>query len=481
MTHHFSRRTKIVATLGPATDQPGMLGKIIAAGVNVVRLNFSHGSHASQLARMQAVREEAKKQNCIIGILADLQGPKIRVANFEQGKVHLQAGASFILDAAFDSEKGNEHCVGIDYKDLPKDVKVGDTLLLDDGRLEFLVKQVAGTKITCEVIVGGILSNHKGINRRGGGLTAPALTEKDKEDLKFAILHEVDFIAISFPRNAQDMLYAKELVVKAGGHAGLIAKIERTEAVPAIDEIIEVSDGVMVARGDLAVEIGDAQVPSVQRLIIQRARILNKPVIVATQMMESMINSTVPTRAEVSDVATAVLENADAVMLSAETAAGDHPDLVVESMARICIAAELQPDAQVSGHRVECNFQRVDEAIAMATMYTANHLPTKAVIALTESGTTPLLMSRIRTAMPIFGLSRFRQALGRMSLYRGVYPIQFNVTEFTRDEVNRASVQALQNHYDVKFGDVVILTKGDNMGVGGGTNAMKILTVGEVA
>jgi len=478
--HHLQRRTKIIATLGPATDDPAVMESLILAGMNVVRLNFSHGSHQEHQNRIELVRTIVKKCDRIVGILADMQGPKIRVANFQSGKVTLEKGDQFILDASLDSNAGTQQAVGIDYKELPQDVTQGDVLLLDDGRLTFIVDKVSGAQIHCIVEVGGVLSNHKGINRQGGGLSAKALTHKDLEDIKFVNSLNVDYVAISFPRSADDVIEAKELVNAHKGHTGIIAKIERAEAVDHIEDIIMASDGVMVARGDLAVEIGDAEVPVVQKDIIKKARRLDKPVIIATQMMESMITSTVPTRAEVSDVANAVLENVDAVMLSAETAVGKNPLLVIKAVSRVCMTAEQMPRFQKSHHRMESQFTRIDEAIAMATMYTANHLDITAVISLTESGGTALIMSRIRTAMPIYGLSRFKKALGRMSLYRGVYPIKFNVTKFNRDEINRAAVEEMMKHDVLQQGDRVILTKGDHLGEGGGTNAMKILIVGEV-
>src|SRR3990167_3955262 len=441
------RRTKILITLGPATDDPMMMEKLILAGTNCVRLNFSHGLHSDHQRRIELVRKTAEKLNRVIGILGDLQGPKIRVANFIDKKIKLSVGQTFILDASMDSNAGTEKAVGIDYKNLPQDVVSGDILLLDDGRLTFKVQKVQGSQVYCEVMQGGELSNHKGINKQGGGLTAKALTQKDREDLIFAIRMNVDYIAISFPRNAEDVLETRELIKKANGNCGIIAKIERTEAVQEIDSIIKVSDGVMVARGDLAVEIGDAEVPIVQKHIIQRARTLDRPVIIATQMMESMIHSSVPTRAEVSDVANAVLDNTDAVMLSAETAVGEHPALAVAAMVRTCLASELQPRSHVSRHRVEMRFKRVEEAIAMATMYTANHLDIKAIVALTESGATPLWMSRIRTAIPIYGLSRFTKTLGRMTLYRGIYPIAFDPTTYNRDQVNRRAIAFLEGQH----------------------------------
>lgn len=479
--HDILRRTKILATLGPASDAPGVLEKMIEAGVNVVRLNCSHGSIEDQKKRIASVRAIMKETNRWIGVLADLQGPKIRIACFKEGKITLKNGAEFILDAGLGAKEGNQKVVGIDYKNLPRDVSQGDILLLDDGRIRLTVTDVLGDKVHTEVVVGGSLSNHKGINRLGGGLTAPALTEKDIVDLKVMLAEKVDFIAVSFPRDAADMETARAYLKEAGSHVGLIAKIERKEAMDNLDEIIEVSDGVMVARGDLSVEIGDAEVPLAQRRIIQRARTLDKPVIIATQMMESMITNTVPTRAEVSDIASAVLWNADAVMLSAETAAGKYPIKAVQAMANVCRAVEKYPDSHTSNHRVECNFERVDEAVAMATMYTANHLDNiQGIACLTESGMTPLLMSRIRTAIPIFGLSRYKKTLGKMCLYRGIYPVFFDATKMSRDDVNSEVVKTMEEHHILSRGDIVILTKGDNIGVGGGSNAMKILKVGSV-
>lgn len=476
----MERRTKIIATLGPATDDLAMLQRIIHQGVDLVRLNFSHDTHEKHEERIHAVRKAAQQQNRVIGILADLQGPKVRVSSFKSDKIQLNEGDTFTLDASLAEEDGDKNAVGIDYKELPSDVGQNDILLLNDGRLKLIVKKVRGSKIICRVEVGGELSNHKGINRQGGGLSAASLTKKDIADLKFVVGLEVDYIAVSFPRNADDIKCAKNLIKEGKGTASVIAKIERTEAVENIDAIIEESDGVMVARGDLAVEIGDAEVPLVQKDIIHRARSLDKPVIIATQMMESMIHNSVPTRAEVSDVANAVLDNTDAVMTSAETAVGDYPDLVIAVMARTCIVAESQPHSHVSRHRVECRFQRIDEGIAMATMYTANHLNITAIITLTESGVTPLWMSRIRTAIPIYGLSRYKKSLGRMTLYRGVYPIEFDPTQYGRDDINREAVGVMEKQGLLKNGDLVILTKGDYMGIGGGSNAMKVLVVGQV-
>ncbi|MFT3741750.1 MAG: pyruvate kinase [Gammaproteobacteria bacterium] len=473
------RRTKIVATLGPATDNPAILERMLKSGVNVVRINFSHGADLAQ-SRIKAVRECAAKLDVIIGIMADLQGPKIRIARFQKSKINLQKGAQFILDASLASTAGTDVSVGIDYKELPQDVRPGDTLLLDDGRIVLIVKSVEGPKVICQVKVGGELSNNKGINRLGGGLTAAALTDKDKADLLIAVGANVDYLAVSFPRDAKDIHYARQLLTEAGSEAGIIAKIERAEALDNIDEIIMASDGIMVARGDLAVEIGEEQVPGAQKHMIDRARALGRPAITATQMMESMIHSSVPTRAEVSDVANAVLDQTDAVMLSAETAVGDHPDRVVETMARICIAAEKERKTRISGHRLEQKFTRIDEAIAMAALYAANHLGIQALITLTESGATPLMMSRVRTGIPIYALSHNALSLGKMTLYRDVNPINFNVTQLAPEEdLNWACIHFLQEKGILKAQDLVIFTKGDQIGVHGRTNTLKILCVGE--
>lgn len=471
------RRTKIIATLGPATDSPEAFKRLLAAGIDLVRLNFSHGTAEDQIKRVKLVREGAATAGRQIGIIADLQGPKIRISRFKNKKIELIAGKEFILDADLDKDAGDEKNVGIDYKSLPNDVGANDLLLLDDGRLVLKVKQVTGNKIICTVIVGGELSNNKGINRQGGGLSAEALTDKDKADIKTAVSLEVDYIAVSFPRDAGDMLEARRLVEAAGGDAGLIAKIERTEAVRVIDDIIKVSDAVMVARGDLGVEIGDAELPAVQKHIINRARALDKAVITATQMMESMIHNAIPTRAEVFDVSNAVLDGTDAVMLSAETATGDHPDKVVEAMARICLGAEKQSITQVSRHRVECQFLRADEAIAMAAMYTANHYNISAIIALTESGSTPLWMSRIRSGIPVYGLTRSVKTERKITLYRGVYPVHFDFNAVDKEQLNQSAIAKLKERHVVNAGDNVIITYGDLIGMHGGTNTMKIVGV----
>lgn len=474
------RRTKIVVTLGPATDDPKIMQEIIAAGADVARVNFSHGTPDDHKRRVALVRECAEKVGRYIAILADLQGPKIRTQRFKNSKVVLVEGKRFTLDAKLDAAAGDENRVGIAYKELPNDVKSGDTLLLDDGRIVLLVEKVENGEIVCQVITGGDLSNNKGINRQGGGLSAAAITDKDREDIIIAAEMQADYVAISFPRTAADIHRARGLLRSAGGHGSIVAKIERAEAVEDIEEIISATDAVMIARGDLGVEIGDAELPAVQKHIIKLARSLNRVVITATQMMESMIESPIPTRAEVFDVANAVLDGTDAVMLSAETATGKYPVKVVAAMDRICRSAEKHPSAIQSDHRINTRFGRIDEAIAMASMYTANHLGAKAIAALTESGSTPQWMSRISSGIPIYALTPHIQTLRKVALYRGIYPIKFDVLSTDHAVVNKAVIAELVRRQAVKDGDLVIITKGDLAGVHGGTNAMKIVRVGDL-
>ncbi|HKT31543.1 MAG TPA: pyruvate kinase, partial [Gammaproteobacteria bacterium] len=429
------RRTKIVATLGPATDKPEAMQAIVRAGVDVARLNFSHGEAADHQRRVRQLRAASATVGKDVGVLGDLQGPKIRIEKFRAGKVTLKDGQAFTLDAQLPDNAGSSEAVGLSYKALPDDVQAGDLLVLGDGEISLRVEQVRGARIACRVENGGELSDHKGINRQGGGLSAEALTDKDLRDVKFAAQLEVDYLAVSFPRDAADIERARSLLRAAGSRAGIVAKIERAEAIQNLDGIIKASDAVMVARGDLAVEIGDAELPGIQKLIIHRARELQRVVITATQMMESMIASPVPTRAEVLDVANAVMDGTDAVMLSAETAAGKYPIKTVEAMARVCEGAERQRVTMRSPRRQEQHFERVDEAIAMAVMYTANHMDVKAIIALTESGSTPLWMSRISSGIPIYAMTRHETTRRRVTLYRGVYPVAFDVLHENADRV----------------------------------------------
>ncbi|AWM79054.1 pyruvate kinase [Gammaproteobacteria bacterium ESL0073] len=479
-----TRRTKIVATLGPSSNSPEMIEQLILAGIDVARLNFSHGTPEEHKERAALIRRLAKKHNRFVGLLGDLQGPKIRIAKFTDKRIELKEGDTFRFSITHPRDAGTKEVVGIDYPDLVKDCKKGDELLLDDGRVVMAVDQVTKDELICKVIVGGPLSDHKGINRKGGGLTAPALTEKDKADIKLAAEMELEYIAVSFPRDASDMAYARQLKEEAGSSAWLIAKIERAEAVvddEALDGLILASDGVMVARGDLGVEIGDAELVGIQKKIIQHARHNNKLVITATQMMESMINSPMPTRAEVSDVANAVLDYTDAVMLSAESAAGKYPLEAVKAMARVCVGAERNPITRKSNHRLGETFNRWDESIALAAIYTANHFPgVKAIICLTDSGYTPLIMSRIRSSIPIYALTPKPETQGRITLIRGVQPIPFDPAALPEGKVSQAAVDELVKRGAVKDGDWVILTRGDSYTRRDGTNTMKIYRVGDL-
>ncbi len=473
------RRTKIVATLGPATDNDDTLREVIRAGVNVVRVNFSHGSAEDHKKRVDAVRRIADEEDCIVGILGDLQGPKIRVSDFTNGAVELEEGAAFTIDVGHDDKAGDETVVGCTYENLPNDISVDSVLVLDDGRIVLKATGIDGKKIHTEVVVGGKLSNRKGINLRGGGLSAPAITEKDIEDLKLAAELKIDYLGVSFPRDAADINLARKLLDDAGSNAGIVAKIERAEAIEKIDEILEVTDVIMVARGDLGVEIGDPNLPAVQKDLINKARTANKVVITATQMMESMVSSPIPTRAEVFDVANAVLDGTDAVMLSAESAVGEFPSNAVKSMSRICEHAEKERKAMESQHRLHLTFDRIDESIAMSAMYAANHLDVKAIGALTETGSTALWMSRISSGIPIYAVTLNEETRTRVTLYRGVYPVRINRQLTSSYEANKTVVDKLVERGSVEDGDHVIITKGDMFGVASGTNSMKIVRVGD--
>ena len=472
------RRTKIVATLGPATDDPQVLTDMVRAGVDVVRLNFSHGSVADHARRLELVRAAAARAGRYVGVLGDLQGPKIRIERFASGKVELIDGAEFTLDASLGKEAGNDQAVGIAYKKLPADVFAGDVLLLNDGQISLQVIGIEGPRVKTRVLVGGELGNNKGINRQGGGLSAGALTDKDRADIRSAASLKVDYLAVSFARDATDMNEARTLLRQAGGHGLLVAKIERAEAIKNLAEVVRASDAVMVARGDLGVELGYAELAGLQKLIIHEARHQNRVVITATQMMESMIVNTIPTRAEVSDVANAVMDGSDAVMLSAETAAGKHPTKVIQAMAQIIEGAEKYQGAHVRiKQRDSGYFERTNEAIASAVMYAANHLHVKAIVALTESGETTLWMSRVRSDIPIYAFTPQEATRSRVTLYRGVYPVAYEDNEKDRNAFYFSIFRHLLDLKLVADGDLIILTKGELTGVAGGTNSMQILQV----
>ena len=473
-----SRTTKIIATLGPATDSEQTIMELINAGVDVVRMNFSHGDSEDHLRRAQLLRKISQQKKYHVAILGDLQGPKIRIQRFVNDQIELNAGQSFILDAQLDPNAGSENQVGVSYAALYKDVKKGDELLLDDGRITLEVEKSENYKVYTSVKVGGILSNNKGVNRRGGGLSAQTITDKDKEDIKIATQMGVDYLAVSFPKSPEDMIYAKKLLRQAGSNAALIAKIERSEALDCIDAILEVVDGVMVARGDLSIEIGDAALTAVQKQLINKARNHNCIAITATEMLQSMIDSNVPTRAEISDIANAVLDGSDALMLSAESAIGKHPALVVETMSRICQGAEQGDMIQHSnGYLLNQQVDKFDQAIALSAIYTATHLNVSAIATMTESGSTSKWLSRLVSSIPIYALTHHIQTCRKVTLYRGVYPVLLK--DNNPNDINQEVINALKPYHHFDKDSVIIITKGDKKGQLGGTNAMKIIRVNQ--
>jgi pyruvate kinase len=472
------RRTKIVATLGPSTDDPKVLERLVQAGADVLRINFSHGSREQQIARIASAREVAARAGCCVALMGDLQGPKIRIESFARGSAMLEPGQPFALDTEMDPKGGDDRAVSVAYPQLVQDVEPGDVLLLDDGQIVLQAESVDRGRIDCRVLQGGELSSKKGLNKRGGGLSAPALAEKDREDIVTAAEMGLDFVAVSFARDAADMDEARQLLRAAGGQAYLVAKIERAEAVQNIKSILAASDAIMVARGDLAVEVGYASMTGLQKGLIRLARAQNKVSITATQMLESMIGHASPTRAEVSDVANAVMDGTDAVMLSAETAVGRYPVQAVATMAELCVGAEKHETfRRAANYRLEDVFDYVDEAIAMAVMYVANHLKVKAIVALTESGSTTLWMSRVRSDIPIYAFTRHETTRRRVTLYRGVYPVSFDVTLTDASNIHENLFASLREIGALDAGDLVIFTRGELQGVSGATNTMQILPV----
>jgi pyruvate kinase len=450
---------------------------MIRAGVDVVRVNFSHGTAVAHTDTVGLVRRIAEQCGRSLGVLADLQGPKIRIGKFAEGRVTLEVGARFSFD--IDCVLGDATQVGLDYKELVNDVRAGDTLLLNDGRMVMMVDKVGSSRIDCTVTVGGVLSDRKGINRQGGGLSAPALTAKDMEDIRTATAFGADFIAVSFPKNAADMYMARELTRASGGRPLMIAKIERFEAIDNLEEILKASDGIMVARGDLAVEVGDAAVPALQKKMIRMAREFNKLTITATQMMESMIEAPVPTRAEVSDVANAVLDGTDAVMLSAETAAGHYPVETIEAMARVCIEADRFQNTRLDADLLNRTYTRVDQTVAMSALFVASHLKVKAIAALTQSGSTALWASRVDSGVPVYALTPEEGSRRRMCLYREVHPLMLRYEAVDREALLREAEELLLREGVVEKGDLLVITIGEPIGKSGGTNTLKIVRVGE--
>ena len=475
------RRTKIVATIGPACESAAMLAALIDAGVNVFRLNLSHGAAGGHIKAAAAIREAAEARGCFVGILADLQGPKIRIGGFKEGGIELAPGDPFALEAGLADGQGGRRRVGLEYEALCAEVGAGDTLLLDDGRIKLRVESAAERRIDTTVLVGGPLASRKGINRLGGGLAAPALTGKDIADIEGLARLQPDFVAVSFVASAEDIVQTRELLAQQDLAPAIIAKIERAEVVrdeARLKGIIKASAGIMVARGDLGVEVGDASLIGIQKALIRHARQMDRVVITATQMMESMIKSPMPTRAEVFDVANAVLDGTDAVMLSAETAVGEYPAEVVRAMAETCLGAERHPSARSSRYRVDREFGTDQETVAMAAIYAANHNPAvRGIACLTEAGATPLLMSRLSSGRPIFALSHRLETLRKLTLCRGVIPLYFDAAAGAADAVDARAIEFIKSGGHLEAGDEIILTKGMVMGRGGGTNIMKILTV----
>ena len=470
-----TRRTRILATLGPATDADGVLDRLVDAGVDCVRLNFSHGDAEQHRERARRIRLAAAQARREIGILVDLPGPKIRIERFAAGRVQLQGGDRFDLLADPDAPAGDVRQVGVSYTGLPGDVVAGDILLLDDGMLQLQVTSVEGQRIVTRVLNDAVLSDRKGLNKQGGGLSLGAITARDRELIALAAEIEADFIAVSFARDAADMQEARRLVEAHGSRAALVAKVERAEAIERLEEIIDASDVVMVARGDLGVEIGDAELPGLQKKIIREAVARNKVVITATQMLQSMVGSPMPTRAEVLDVANAVIDGTDAVMLSQETAAGLVPVLAVEAMARICSGAEKQFDHDTDFEQAQRGLERVDHGIAMATMFLTEHIPVAAIVALTESGGTARYLSRFRSPVPIYAFSRHAGARRRMSLMRNVYPMSFDSRGKHAEQAAHDAIALLRAAGLVEAGSRVLVTSGDTMQQLGATNTLRIL------
>ncbi len=473
------RQTKIIATLGPSTDDPDVLRRMFVAGVDVVRINMSHGSPDDQMNRAKTVREISADIGKEVAILVDLQGPKIRLETFHNDRIHLDHGDPFILDASPDPALGDQQRCGVTYKGLARDVKPGNLLLLDDGMVTMTVKEIAGDMIHCITENGGELSSRKGINLKGGGLSIPGLAERDRADIRRAAEMDADYVAVSFPRNADDMRKARVLLREAGSQARLVSKIERTEAIENLEEIIEASHAALVARGDLGVEIGDAELPFLQKEIIRKSLHQNRVAITATQMMQSMVDNPIPTRAEVLDVANAVIDGSDAVMLSAETAVGQHPVEVVQAMDRVCLGAERHLEAKKQNQKLNVRFHRIDQAIASAAMFLVKHVRVDAIVALTESGSTAQWLSRVRTSAPIYALSPQASSRRRMALYRGVYPMAFmSSTKKTEKALQQAIAMVLDRGL-IRVGDRVLLTMGDRLGNQGGTNSMRLIQVSE--
>ncbi len=469
----MSKRTKIIATIGPASSSAAVIAKLIRAGMDAARLNFSHGDWNDHTRRIRLIRQEAEKAGKQIAIILDLQGPKLRVGNIKNDAVTIKRGDSITLTTK--KVLGTKDLVSVTYPRLVKDLKIGNRVLLDDGRLALTVLSKSTAGLRCKVTGGGILRSHKGVNLPGTILLLPSLSRKDKADLRFGIAHDVDYVALSFVRTANDISATRRFLKAHGADIPVIAKIEKPQAIHNLDKIILASDGVMVARGDLGVEMSPEQVPLLQKRIIEACNRAEKPVITATQMLESMIENPQPTRAEASDVANAILDGTDCVMLSGETAMGKYPVQTVEVMARI---AE-QTEASVAPRAPNTDLSGPDESVAHAACRAAEEQHARAIVTFTQSGSTALMVSKHRPRMRIIAPTPFDQVARKMSLYWGVTPILLKSKRTTDDmiaSVERAMlfIKLAKNH------DLIVITAGVPIGVAGSTNMMKIHRIGEV-
>ncbi len=471
------QRTRIVCTLGPASDTDEIVRAMIRAGMDVARLNFSHADHATHAARIERVRRIAREEKAVVAILGDLQGPKIRVGNIAAGAIQLVAGAQFTLTTQVVA--GDATAISIDFADLPHEARAGNRILIDDGLIELQILATTETEVVTRVITGGELKPHKGVNLPNIPLKISALTDKDRADLIFAAEQNLDYIALSFVRRADDVIELKRLLEARNAAIPVIAKIEKPEAMEHIDAILAVSDGVMVARGDLGVEAPPEQVPIFQKTIIRKANVAGKPVITATQMLESMIQNPRPTRAEASDVANAILDGTDAIMLSAETASGKYPLLAVEMMAHIIEAVESSQEFQACAHEFG-NVSSVTDAIGEATCVIARELGAQLIITSTSSGFTARMISRHRPMTHIFAVTPTEQTRRRLALIWGVETALIDSAAVMEDIVQQSFVRALERGIAQK-GDKVVVTAGVPVGVSGRTNMVQVRVVGETA
>ena len=468
------RRTKIVATVGPACDSEEMLGALIKAGVDVFRLNFSHGDHAGKSAVIRSIRELSRRHEHAVAILGDLQGPKIRTGMMQGGGMQLDPGSEVIVTTR--EMLGQLNMIPTIYQGLPRDVKPGDRILLDDGLMELKVLCVEGDDVRCLVVTGGLLKDRKGITLPGAKVSAPALTGKDREDLRFCMEEQLDYVALSFVREASDVLALKDILDANGSQLRIIAKIEKPEAVINFGAILRASDGIMVARGDLGVELNPEKVPLIQKRIIRSCNEAGKPVITATQMLESMINNPRPTRAETSDVANAILDGTDAIMLSAETASGKYPIEAVSMMVQV--ARDVEGDPQLKAQSCHPLTERGDvpnisEVIGLSACQAAESAHAAAILAFTQTGSTAALVSKYRPAQPILAVTPSQHVRRRLALYAGVHSLRVDIEGDTEAQILSVETAVLATGW-LKRGDMVVITMGSPLSSAGTTNLMKV-------